>query len=102
MALMLHKYHELSEFFIRCLLERNVRYEQDLLTQIFNSSERRLARTAPMLANFGKNSRFETIIPRIKQENLAKMVGTTRSRISYFMNKFKKLGFVDYPRPPVD
>ena len=96
LALMLHEHHELSEFFVRHLLERNIRYEQDLVHQLFNSSEKRLARTLLMLAHFGKKSRSETIVPSINQENLAKMVGTTRSRINFFMNKFKKLGFVDY------
>jgi CRP-like cAMP-binding protein len=96
MALMLHKHHAVSEFFVRHLLERNVRYEQDLLHQLFNSSERRLARTLLRLAQFGKNSRSETIVPSINQETLAKMVGTTRSRINVFLNKFRKLGFVDY------
>jgi CRP-like cAMP-binding protein len=93
---MLHEHHDVSEFFVRHLLERNIRYEQDLLHQLLNSSERRLARTLLRLAQFGKNSRSETIVPSINQENLAKMVGTTRSRINFFMNKFKKLGFVDY------
>ena len=96
MALMLHQHHEMSEFFIRRLLERNIRYEQDLLHQLFNSSERRLARTLLMLAHFGKKSRPETIVPSVNQETLAKMVGTTRPRINFFMSKFKKLGFVDY------
>ena len=96
MVLMLHELHDVSEFFVRHLLERNVRYEQDLVHQLFNSSEKRLARTLLMLAHFGKKSRAEVIVPGINQENLAKMVGTTRSRISFFMNKFKKLGFVDY------
>jgi len=96
LALMLHEHHDVSEFFVRHLLERNVRYEQDLVHQLFNSSEKRLARALLMLAHFGKNSRSETIVPSINQNNLAKMVGTTRSRINFFMNKFKKLGFVDY------
>ena len=96
MVLMLHELHDVSEFFVRHLLERNIRYEQDLVHQLFNSSEKRLARTLLTLAHFGKKSRVETIVPGINQESLAKMVGTTRSRISFFMNKFKKLGFVDY------
>jgi CRP/FNR family transcriptional regulator, cyclic AMP receptor protein len=96
MVLMLHGLHDMSELFVRHLLERNVRYEQDLVHQLFNSSEKRLARTLLMLAHFGKESRSETIVPRINQESLAQMVGTTRSRINHFMNKFKKLGFVDY------
>jgi CRP-like cAMP-binding protein len=96
LALMLHEHHDVSEFFVRHLLERNIRYEQDLVHQLFNSSERRLARTLLMLAQFGKDSRSETIVPSINQETLAKMVGTTRSRINVFLNKFKKLGLVDY------
>ena len=96
MVLMLHELHDVSEFFVRHLLERNIRYEQDLVHQLFNSSEKRLARTLLTLAHFGKESRAETIIPRISQESLAQMVGTTRPRISFFMNKFKKLGFIDY------
>jgi CRP-like cAMP-binding protein len=96
LALMLHEHHDMSEFFVRHLLERNSRYEQDLVNQLLNSSEKRLARTLLRLAHFGKKSRSETVVPSINQENLAKMVGTTRSRINFFMNKFKKLGFVDY------
>jgi CRP-like cAMP-binding protein len=89
MARMLHEKHEISELFVTHLLSRNIRFEGDLVDQLFNSSEKRLAR-------FGKESRAETIHPRINQENLAQMVGTTRSRVSHFMNKFKKLGFVNY------
>jgi CRP-like cAMP-binding protein len=89
MARMLHEKHDISELFITHLLSRNIRFEGDLVDQLFNSSEKRLAR-------IGKESRAETIHPRINQENLAQMVGTTRSRVSHFMNKFKKLGFVDY------
>ena len=96
LALMLHEHHDVSEYFVRHLLERNIRYEQDLVNQLFNSSERRLARALLMLAHFGKKSRSETVVPSINQQNLAKMVGTTRSRINFFMNRFKKLGFIDY------
>jgi len=96
MARMLHEKHEISELFIMHLLSRNIRFEGDLVDQLFNSSEKRLARILLLLAHFGKESRAETIHPRINQENLAQMVGTTRSRVSHFMNKFKKLGFVDY------
>ena len=96
LALLLHEHHDVAEFFVRHLLERNIRYEQDLVHQLFNSSEKRLARTLLTLAHFGKKSRSETIVPGINQGNLAEMVGTTRSRINSFMNKFKKLGFVDY------
>ena len=96
MARMLHEEHHVSELFVTHLLSRNIRYEGDLVDQLFNSSEKRLARTLLMLAHFGKESRAETILPSINQENLAQMVGTTRSRVSHFMNKFRKLGFVDY------
>ena len=96
MARMLHEQHDLSELFVTHLLSRNIRYEEDLVDQLFNSSEKRLARILLLLAHFGKESRSETILPSINQENLAQMVGTTRSRVSHFMNKFKKLGFVDY------
>ena len=96
MARMLHEQQEVSELFLTHLLSRNIRYEADLVDQLFNSSEKRLARILLLLAHFGKESRSEVVIPRINQENLAQMVGTTRSRISHFMTKFKKLGFVDY------
>jgi CRP/FNR family transcriptional regulator, cyclic AMP receptor protein len=96
MARVLHQQHDLSEMFVTHLLSRNVRYEEDLVDQLFNSSEKRLARILLLLAHFGKESRAETILPSINQENLAQMVGTTRSRVSHFMNKFRELGFVDY------
>jgi CRP-like cAMP-binding protein len=96
MARMLHERHDISELFIIHLLSRNIRFEGDLVDQLFNSSEKRLARILLLLAHFGKESRAETIHPRINQENLAQMVGTTRSRVSHFMNKFRKLGFIDY------
>jgi CRP/FNR family cyclic AMP-dependent transcriptional regulator len=96
MARMLHERHGVSELFVTHLLSRNIRFEGDLVDQLFNSSEKRLARTLLLLANFGKKSRSESIHPRINQEDLAQMVGTTRPRISHFMNKFRKLGFVDY------
>lgn len=96
MARMLHEQHDLSELFVTHLLSRNIRYEEDLVDQLFNSSEKRLARILLLLAHFGKESRAETILPSITQESLAQMVGTTRSRVSHFMNNFKKLGFVDY------
>jgi CRP-like cAMP-binding protein len=85
-----------SEMFTTYLLSRNIRMEEDLVDQLFNSSERRLARILLLLANFGKEGRPETVVPKISQETLAEMVGTTRSRISFFMNKFRKLGFVKY------
>jgi CRP/FNR family transcriptional regulator, cyclic AMP receptor protein len=96
MSRMLHEQHHISELFVTHLLSRNIRYEEDLVDQLFNSSEKRLARILLLLSHFGKEGRAETVVPRINQENLAQMVGTTRSRVSHFMNKFKKLGFVDY------
>jgi len=85
-----------SEVFISHLLARTIRVEEDLVDQLFNSSEKRLARLLLLLANFGKEARPEPIIAKISQETLAEMVGTTRSRVSFFMNKFRRLGFVDY------
>ena len=102
MARMLHEQHDFSELFVTHLLSRNIRYEEDLVDQLFNSSEKRLARILLLLAHFGKESRAETVLPRVNQENLAQMVGTTRSRVSHFMNKFRKLGFVDYNGRRVD
>jgi CRP/FNR family cyclic AMP-dependent transcriptional regulator len=96
MARMLHERHGVSELFVTHLLSRNVRFEGDLVDQLFNSSEKRLARILLLLAHFGKESRSEPVHPRINQEDLAQMVGTTRSRISHFMNKFRTLGFVNY------
>jgi len=96
MARMLHEQHDVSELFVTHLLSRNIRYEEDLVDQLFNSSEKRLARILLLLAHFGKEARAETVLPRINQESLAQMVGTTRSRVSHFMNKFRKLGFVEY------
>ena len=92
----LHDQHDFSELFVTHLLSRNIRYESDLVDQLFNSSEKRLARMLLLLAHFGKESKAETVVPSISQDNLAQMVGTTRSRISHFMNKFRKLGFIDY------
>ena len=96
MARMLHEGHDVSELFVRHLLLRNIRFEGDLVDQLFNSSEKRLARILLLLAHFGKESRTETVHPGINQEHLAQMVGTTRSRVSHFMNKFRTLGFIDY------
>lgn len=96
MIRMLHEKHEISELFVKHLLLRNIRYEADLVDQIFNSSEKRLARILLLLSNFGKESRAEVIIPRVNQATLAKMVGTTRSRISHFMNRFRQHGFIEY------
>src|SRR2546425_4671180 len=92
----LHRQHEFSDLFVAYLLARNIRYEEDLVDQLFNSSEKRLARILLLLAHFGKEGKPEIVVPKISQETLAEMVGTTRSRVSYFMNKFRKLGFVDY------
>ena len=96
MVRLLHEKHDISELFITHLLSRNARFEGDLVDQLFNSSEKRLARILLLLANFGKESRTETVHPGINQEHLAQMVGTTRSRVSHFMNKFRALGFIDY------
>lgn len=92
----LHREHTLSEMFVAYLLARNIRYEEDLVDQLFNSSEKRLARILLLLARFGKDGKPEKVIPRITQETLAEMVGTTRSRVSFFMNRFRKLGFIRY------
>ncbi len=96
MVRMLHEKHDISELFVTHLLSRNIRFEGDLVGQLFNSSEKRLARILLLLAHFGKDGRAETVHPKINRENLAQMVGTSRSRISHFMNKFKKLGFIDH------
>jgi CRP-like cAMP-binding protein len=96
MVRLLHREPEFAEHFIAYLLSRNVRIEEDLVDQLFNSSEKRLARILLLLAHYGKDSRPETIIPKVSQETLAAMVGTTRSRVSYFMNRFRKLGFIHY------
>jgi CRP/FNR family transcriptional regulator, cyclic AMP receptor protein len=92
----LHREHTLSDLFVAYLLTRNIRYEEDLVDQLFNSSEKRLARILLMLARFGKEGTPESVIPKLSQETLAEMVGTTRSRVSFFMNRFRKLGFIDY------
>jgi CRP-like cAMP-binding protein len=92
----LHRDGAFSEMFITYLLSRNLRMEEDLVDHLFNSSEKRLARVLLLLANFGKAGRPEPVVPKISQETLAEMVGTTRSRISFFMNKFRKLGFIAY------
>ncbi len=96
MMLALHREHAFSDLFVAYLLARNIRYEEDLVDQLFNSSEKRLARMLLLLAHFGKEGVPQTVIPKISQETLAEMVGTTRSRVSFFMNRFRKLGFVDY------
>ena len=92
----LHREHELSDLFVAYLLARNIRYEEDLVDQLFNSSEKRLARILLLLAHFGKEGVPQTVVPKISQEMLAKMIGTTRSRVSFFMNRFRRLGFIDY------
>ena len=92
----LHREHAFSDMFVAYLLTRNIRYEEDLVDQLFNSSEKRLARVLLLLAHFGKDGKPESVIPTISQETLAEMVGTTRSRVSFFMNRFRKLGFIDY------
>jgi CRP/FNR family transcriptional regulator, cyclic AMP receptor protein len=92
----LHRQHELSDLFVAYLLARNVRYEEDLVDQLFNSSEKRLARILLLLAHFGKEGAPEVVVPKISQEALAEMVGTTRSRVSFFMNRFRKMGFIHY------
>jgi CRP-like cAMP-binding protein len=96
MLRVLHDESEFSELFILYLLQRNSRAEEDLVDHMFNSSEKRLARTLLLLANFGKDGRPEPVMPKISQETLAEMIGTTRSRVSFFMNKFRRLGFIDY------
>ena len=92
----LHQEHAFSDMFVAYLLGRNIRYEEDLVDQLFNSSEKRLARVLLMLAHFGKEGAPEPVVPKISQETLAEMVGTTRSRVSFFMNRFRKLGFIHY------
>jgi CRP/FNR family cyclic AMP-dependent transcriptional regulator len=96
MVEVLHREHGLSDMFVAYLLTRNIRYEEDLVDQLFNSSEKRLARVLLLLAHFGKEGVPQTVIPKISQETLAEMIGTTRSRVSFFMNRFRKMGFVDY------
>jgi CRP-like cAMP-binding protein len=93
---LLHEQHAISEMFLAHLLSRNIQFEEDLVDQLFNSTEKRLARILLLLAHFGKESRTETVHPGINQEHLAQMVGATRSRVSHFMNKFRTLGFIDY------
>jgi CRP-like cAMP-binding protein len=96
MLSVLRKQHELSELFVSFLLARNAQIQEDLVDQLFNSSEKRLARVLLQLAQFGKDGKPETVIPKFSQEVLAEMVGTTRSRINFFMNRFRKLGFIEY------
>ena len=96
MVRVLHGEHTFSDFFVRFLLARGMRTQADLVDQLFNSSEKRLARTLLLMAEFGKAGEPETLIPAITQEALAEMIGTTRSRVSFFMNRFRKLGFIEY------
>ena len=96
MISVLHEEPAFSEMFVSHLLARTLRVEADLVDQLFNSSEKRLARALLLLANFGKDGRPEPIIAKVSQETLAEMIGTTRSRVSFFMNKFRKLGLIDY------
>jgi CRP/FNR family cyclic AMP-dependent transcriptional regulator len=96
MVEVLHREHAFSDMFVAYLLTRNIRYEEDLVDQLFKSSEKRLARVLLLLAHFGKDGNPETVIPKMSQETLAEMIGTTRSRVSFFMNRFRELGFVDY------
>jgi CRP-like cAMP-binding protein len=96
MARMLHEHSEFSDRFIAHMLGRNIRIEEDLVDQLFNSSEKRLARTLLLLARYGKDNTALRPLPKLSQETLAEMVGTTRSRVNFFMNKFRKLGFIEY------
>jgi CRP-like cAMP-binding protein len=96
MMRVLHKEHELSDRFIAYMLARNIRVESDLIDQLFNSSEKRLARTLLLLARYGAPGHPQKVLPKVSQETLAEMIGTTRSRVNFFMNKFKKLGFIQY------
>jgi CRP/FNR family transcriptional regulator, cyclic AMP receptor protein len=96
MIRVLHEHHAFSNRFIAYMLARNIRVEADLVDQLFNSSEKRLARTLLLLARFSKGDGPQRVLPKVSQEMLAEMVGTTRSRVNFFMNKFKKLGFIDY------
>jgi len=93
---LLHSEHAMSDRFISHMLARNIRIEEDLIDQLFNSSEKRLARTLLLLARYGKQDKPVRVVPKISQETLAEMVGTTRSRVNFFLNKFKKLGFIEY------
>jgi CRP-like cAMP-binding protein len=96
MIRLLHQEPEFAERFVAYLLSRNIRMEEDLVDQLFNSSEKRLARLLLLLANFGQESKPIPVVAKMSQETLAEMIGTTRSRVSFFMNRFRKLGFIDY------
>ena len=96
MMRVLHEEHEFSDRFISHMLRRNIRIEEDLVDQLFNSSEKRLARTLLLLARYDKQDGPQMMLPKVSQEMLAEMIGTTRSRVNFFMNKFRKLGFIQY------
>lgn len=96
MVRVLHEEHAFSDRFISYMLARNIRVEEDLVDQLFNSTEKRLARTLLLLARYGKQNHPDTLLPRVSQEMLAEMIGTTRSRVNFFMTKFRKLGFIHY------
>ena len=96
MVRLLHRQHAMSDRFISHMLSRNIRIEEDLIDQLFNSSEKRLARALLLLARYGKQDKPARVVPKISQETLAEMVGTTRSRVNFFLNKFKRLGFIEY------
>src|ERR1700723_3327635 len=96
MIRVLHSEHAFSDRFISYMLSRNIRVEEDLVDQLFNSSEKRLARTLLLLARYGEEGKPQRLLPKIPQETLAEMIGTTRSRVNFFMNKFRKLGFIEY------
>jgi CRP-like cAMP-binding protein len=96
MVHLLHKQHAMSDRFISHMLTRKIRTEEDLIDQLFNSSEKRLARALLLLARYGKQDRPIRVVPKVSQETLAEMVGTTRSRVNFFLNKFKRLGFIEY------
>jgi CRP/FNR family transcriptional regulator, cyclic AMP receptor protein len=96
MIRVMHEEHDFSDLFLKFLLARSMRIQADLVDQLFNSSEKRLARILLLMAEFGKPGETEALIPKISQETLAEMIGTTRSRVSFFMNRFRKLGFIDY------
>jgi CRP/FNR family transcriptional regulator, cyclic AMP receptor protein len=96
MIRVLHKEHAFSDRFISYMLSRNIRVEEDLVDQLFNSTEKRLARTLLLLARYGKQDRPQRVLPKVSQETLATMIGTSRSRVNFFMNKFKKLGLIRY------
>jgi CRP-like cAMP-binding protein len=100
MVRVLHEEHALADRFISHMLSRNIRIEEDLVDQLFNSSEKRLARTLLLLACYGKDDLAQTMLPKVSQETLAEMIGTTRSRVNFFMNKFRKLGFIEYAGGP--